>query len=67
MCQVLHIVDFLGSRQMETAPKLRLRPLRFFYVQLKKKLNLTQSDWQNQSDEPSDSRGSLSPTIVYTA
>ena len=52
MCQVLHIVDFLGSRQMETAPtsiEVLLRPT------------------QSQSDEPSELRGSLSPTIVYTA
>ena len=52
MCQVLHIVDFLGSRWMETAPtsiEVLLRPT------------------QSQSDEPSDLRGSLSPTIVYTA
>ena len=50
MCQVLHIVDFLGSRRMETAPtsiEVLLRPT------------------QSQSDEPSDLRGSLSPTIVY--
>ena len=52
MCQVLNIVDFLGSRRMETAPtsiEVLLRPA------------------QSQSDEPSDLRGSLSPTIVYTA
>ena len=52
MCQVLHIVAFLGSRRMETAPtsiEVLLRPA------------------QSQSDEPSDLRGSLSPTIVYTA
>ena len=52
MCQVLHIMDFLGSRRMETAPtsiEALLRPT------------------QNQSDEPSDLRGSPSPTIVYTA
>ena len=39
MCQVLHIVDFLGSRRMETAPtsiEVILRPT------------------QSQSDEPSD-------------
>ena len=38
MCQVLHIVDFLGSRRMETAPtsiEVLLRPA------------------QSQSDEPS--------------
>ena len=52
MCQVLHIVDFLGSRRMETAPTsimVLLRPT------------------QSQSDKPSDLHGSLSPTIVYTA
>ena len=51
MCQVLHIVDFLGPRRMETAPtsiEVLLRPT------------------QSQSDVPSDLRGSLSPTIVYT-
>ena len=50
-CQVLHIVDFLGSRRMETAPtsiEVLLRPT------------------QSQSDEPSDLRGSLSPTSVYS-
>ena len=43
MCQVLHIVDFLGSRRMGTAPtsiEVLLRPT------------------QSQSDEPSDLRGS---------
>ena len=55
-----HIVDFLGSRQMETAPtsiEVLLRPT------------------LGQSDESSDLRGSLSPTtqprcthvLVYTA
>ena len=55
-----HIVDFLGSRRMETAPtsiEVLLRPA------------------LGQSDEPSDLRGSLSPTtqhrcthvLVYTA
>ena len=55
-----HIVDFLGSRQMETEPtsiEVLLRPT------------------LGQSDEPSDLRGSLSPTTqhrcthvpVYTA
>ena len=55
-----HIVDFLGSRRMETAPtsiEILLRPTLV------------------QSDEPSDLRGSLSPTtrhrcthvLVYTA
>ena len=51
MCQVFHIVDFLGSRQMETAPTsivVLLRPT------------------QSQSDKPSDLRGSLSPTSVYS-
>ena len=51
MCQVLHVVDFLGSRQMETAPtsiEVLLRPT------------------QSQSDEPSDLRDSLNPR-VYTA
>ena len=46
-CQVLHIVDFLGSRRMETAPtsiEVILRPTSI------------------QSDEPFDLRGSLSPT-----
>ena len=51
MCQVLHVVDFLGSRRVETAPtsiEVLLRPA------------------QNQSDEPSDLRGSLSLTSVYS-
>ena len=51
ICQVLHAVDFLGSRRMETAPtsiEVILRPT------------------QSQSDEPSDLRGSLSPTSVYS-
>ena len=62
MCQVLHIVDFFfgggGSRRMETAPT-------FIDVLLR--------PTQSQSDEPSDLRGSLSPTtrhrsvLVYTA
>ena len=46
-----HIVDFLGSRWMETAPtsiEILLRPT------------------LGQSDEPSDLRGSLSPTSVYS-
>ena len=54
--QVLHIVEFLWSRRMETAPtsiEVLLRPI------------------QSQSDEPSDLRGSLSPTtrhvLEYTA
>ena len=49
-CQVLHIVNFLGSRRMETAPtviEVLLRPI------------------QSQSDEPSDLRGSLSPTTQH--
>ena len=51
MCQVLHVVDFLGSPRMESAPtsiEVLLRPT------------------QSQSDEPSDLRDSLSPTSVYT-
>ena len=51
MCQVLHVVDFLGSRQMETAP-----------TSIEVLLHPTQC----QSDEPSDLRGSLSPTSVYS-
>ena len=50
MCQVLHVVDFLGFRRMETAPtsiEVLLRPT------------------QSQSNEPSDLRGSLSSTSVY--
>ena len=50
MCQVLYVVDFLGSRRMETAPtsiEVLLRPA------------------QSQSDEPSVLRGSPSPTSVY--
>ena len=52
MFQVLHVVDFLGSRRMQTAPtsiQVLLRPT------------------QSQSDEPSDLRGSLrlSPTSIY--
>ena len=46
-----YIVDFLGSRRMETAPtsiEVLLRPT------------------VGQSDEPSDLRGSLSPTSVYS-
>ena len=52
MCQGLHIVDFLGSRRIEsehTSIEVLLRPT------------------QSQSDEPSDLCGSLSPTIAYTA
>ena len=49
-CQVLHIVDFLGSRRMETAP-----------TSIEGLLRPTQS----QSDEPSDLRGSLSPTTRH--
>ena len=51
MCKYSHIVDFLGSRRMETAPtsiEVLLRPT------------------LGQSDEPSDLRGSLSPTSVYS-
>ena len=51
MCQVLHIVDFLGSRWIKTAPtsiEALLRPT------------------IGQSNEPSDLRGSLSPTSVYS-
>ena len=51
MCQVLHVVNFLGSRRMETAPmsiEVILRPT------------------QIRSDEPFDLRGSLSPTSVYS-
>ena len=47
----LMIVDFLGSRRMETAPtsiEVLLRPT------------------LGQSDEPSDLRGSPSPTSVYS-
>ena len=46
-----HIVDFLGSRWMETAPtsiEVLLHPT------------------LGQSDEPSDLRGSLSPTSAYS-
>ena len=44
-----HIVDFLGSRRMETVSiEVLLRPT------------------LGQSDEPSDLRGSLSPTSVYS-
>ena len=46
-----HIVDFLGSRRMETVPtsiEVLLRPT------------------LGQSDEPSDLRGSLSPMSVYS-
>ena len=49
-CQVLQIVDFLGSCRIETAPtsiEVLLRPT------------------QSQSDEPSDLRGSLSPTTRH--
>ena len=51
MCQVLHNVDFLGSSRIETAP-----------TSIEVLLRPTQS----QSDEPSDLRGSLSPTSVYS-
>ena len=50
MCQVLHVVDFLGSRRMETAP-----------TSIEVFLHPTQS----QSDEPSDLHGFLSPTSAY--
>ena len=46
-----HNVDFLGSRRMETAP-----------TSIEVLLRLT----LGQSDEPSDLRGSLSPTSVYS-
>ena len=46
-----HIMDFLGSRWMETAPT-------FIEVILRPTLG--------QSDEPSDLRGLLSPTSVYS-
>ena len=49
MYQVIHVVDFFGSRRMETTPtsiEVLLRPA------------------QSQSDEPSDLRGSLSPSSV---
>ena len=59
-CQVLHIVDFLGSRRMETAPtsiEVLLRPAQ------------SQSDQEHftpsWSDEPSDIRGSLSPNTRH--
>ena len=45
-----HIVDFLGSRRMETAPTSIVVLLRPTLV---------------QSDEPSDLRGSLSPTTRH--
>ena len=51
LCQVLHAVDFFGPRRMETAP-----------TSIEALLRPTQS----QSDEPSDLRGSLSPTSVYS-
>ena len=47
---LLHIVDFLGSRRRETAPT---------------SIEVLSRPAQSQSDEPSDLRGSLSPTIVY--
>ena len=55
-----HIVDFLGSRRMETAPTS---------IEVLSRPTLV------QSDEPSDLRGSLSPTarhrckhvLVFTA
>ena len=51
MCQVLHVVDFLGSRRMETAPT---------------SIEVRSRQTQSQSDEPSNLRGSLSPTSVYS-
>ena len=51
MCQVLHVVDLLGSRRMETAPT---------------SIEILLFPAQSQSDEPSDLRGSLSPTSVYS-
>ena len=55
MCQVQHVLThcgFLGFCRMETAPTS-------IEVLLRSTLG--------QSDEPSDLRDSLSPTIVYTA
>ena len=52
MCQVLYIVDFFGSRRMKTTPT---------------SIEVILRPTQSQSGEPSDLRGSLSPTIVYTA
>ena len=52
ICQVLHVVDFLGSRRMKTAPT---------------SMEVLSRPTQTQSDEPSDLRGSLSHTSVYTA
>ena len=51
MCKVPHVVDFLGSRRIGTAP-----------TSIEGLLRPTQS----QSDEPSDLRGSLSPTSIYS-
>ena len=51
MCQVLHVVDFLRSRRMETAPT---------------SIEVLLSPTQIQSDEPSDLRGCLSLTTVYS-
>ena len=51
MCQVLHVVDFFGGSPDGTAP-----------TSIEALLRPTQS----QSDEPSDLRGSLSPTSVYS-
>ena len=51
MCQVLHVVNFLGSRRMETAPS---------------SIEVLLHPTQSQSYEPSDLRGSLSPTSVYS-
>ena len=46
-----HIVDFPGSRWMETAPT---------------SIEVLLGPTLGQSDEPSDLRGSLSPTSVYS-
>ena len=51
MCQVLHVVEFLRSRRMEIAPT---------------SIEVILRPTQSQSDEPSDLRGSLSPTNVYS-
>ena len=44
-------MDFLGSRRMETAPT---------------SIDVLLRPTQSQSDEPSDLRGSLSPTSAYS-
>ena len=51
MCQVLEAVDFVGSRRMETAPT---------------SIEVVLRPTQSHSDEPSDLRGSLSSTNVYS-